>query len=180
MDIRTQDPSLAGSFFLYSPRFITQAYLIDSGYTGDLAGRPYWKTMFDVYSVRFVITPFMQFGGDLIPLVGLLLDDPDWTPVFISGNSVVFVQKGRDNGHVIETYGQRKEDFIARLISVCNDMIRSTPGNAFPYIAKGDILLRSGRLEEALLSYRNALRVSPLNPAARSRIQQLEQMRNPR
>lgn len=162
------------------PGVMTQANLIDSGYTGNLAGRPYWKTLFNVYGVRFVITPFIQFGGDLIPLVGLLIDDPDWVPVFVSGNSVVFVQKGQDNSHIIETYGQRKEDFVARLIKACDEMIRANPGNAFPFIAKGDILLRNGRLEEALLSYRDALRAAPLNPVARARITYLDQMKYPR
>jgi len=162
------------------PGVMTQAYLIDSGYAGDLAGRPYWKTIFDVYGVRFVITPFIQFGGNLIPLVGALLDDPAWTPVFLYENSVIFVQNTTDNKQIIETYGQKKEDFALRLIKTCDEMIRSTPANAFPAIAKGDLFLRSGQINEALLSYQSALRVSPLNPVAHARIKQIEQMRNNR
>lgn len=161
-----------------NPGVMTQAYLIDSGYAGNLAGRPYWKTIFDVYGVRFVITPFIQFGGNLIPLVGVLLDDSEWTPIFLYKNSVIFVQNTGDNKQIIETYGQKKEDFALRLIRACDEMIRTTPANAFPLIAKGDLFLRSGRLNEALLSYQGALRVSPLNPVAHARIKQIEQTRN--
>lgn len=150
-----------------------QATLVEIAYAEDIAGVPFWKSTLDAYGVKYVIIPFFQPHGAVLPLVPALINDPDWTPVFFYMNSVIFVKNSPENYPVLSTNSIPKDYFVDDLINICNNLIHDYPSIIYPYIAKGDLFAIKNKPKEARETYEQALSLSPHNITARERLRAL-------
>lgn len=147
---------------------------IEAGDRGSPAGVPPWKTIFGSYGIHTAVLPiFNPWTGDVMELFFALGKSPDWAPVFIGFNSVVFVELTADNRWAVPPAGSTREDFFAVLVGHCEDLIRHNPGNPFPRIAQGDLLSRLHRYEEARAAYQGALRLLPFSQLVQDRLASL-------
>ena len=158
---------------------VARALLIDGAYAKEIAGMPAWRSNLEAYNVTYILIPFFQPEGPILPLLTALLQDKDWVPVFFHLNSVIFVKDSPENYRTIRTYSIPKDFFIEDLIQVCNRLIKASPRNISPYIAKGDlyIISRAG-FEKARDAYQKAIDIAPLNPIAKERKKLLETRKN--
>ena len=137
-------------------------------------GTPRWKPFFEAFGIKYVITPFSTNDGTIVPLVFDLLKDNDWTPAFYDNHSIVFLKNMPAAGPFTPEWHARKVSFVEGLILECNRVIEANPGNAFPYITKGDLLEIQSKRREARETYRKALEIAPLNRTARKRLESLD------
>lgn len=153
------------------PNIFKQAILVEIAYRGKKSEKPAWKSILEAHGVKYVVTPFSQPDGTLLPLVQALLKDRDWIPVFFSLNSLVFVENSTLNYDVLLKYSLPKDRLVNALIEVCDMFIKNNPKDIFPYIAKGDLYLIQSRFNEAREAYEEVLRTSPFNMTARERLE---------
>lgn len=93
-----------------------------------IGGRPYWKTKFLSRGIRYTVTPFFDpFTGAVLPLLDYLMPDPDWVPVFLGDNSIVFVQDTPENRPVLALYALPKERILPAMIARCDGIVRASP-----------------------------------------------------
>ena len=154
----------------------SHANRIDDAYSPSLAGMPYWKAMLEGRDVRYVVTPIFYYGdGVMLPLVSALLQDKDWTPVFIFYNSAIFVKNTQENSAVLERAmrSQKKEYFGESMLYMVDLLIQAAPNDAKFYIARGDVCQRMNRLPEARKAYETALQIMPFNRIATERLRLL-------
>lgn len=151
-----------------------ESRLIDSAYTKGFSIPPVWKSKLKAYSVNYIIIPFIQPDGTVLPLLNALLDDSDWLPVFFKFNSVIFVKNASENHHVIMNYSFPKDQFFYDLIETCNKLIADNPKDIRPYIAKGDLYIDRFRFKEAKEAYEKVIHIAPFNSTAREKMKLFE------
>ncbi len=142
---------------------------VESGNKNLEGGRPRWRAIFKEYGIRHAVIPiFDPRGGDVLNLLFSLATAPDWVPVFVGVNSVVFVEKppgGRGVDHLAPANLQR---FFGLLLRRCEELNRRYPAYPFPHIGRGDLLAWLGRGGEARAAYLDALRLAPFNQRAQA------------
>ncbi len=147
------------------------------GYRQPYYGVPYWKSIFKAYGIRYIVMPFYdQLNGGVYHLLDVVLADPDWTPVFVKSDSIIFVENTPENHEVISRHALPKDQFLQRLVDTCNSMIKASPRMVTPYVAKGDLLVMQFMFGEALEAYGQAVRLAPGDATARGRVSYLKQM----
>lgn len=153
---------------------------IESGDRNAPAGAPPWKTIFGKYGIRTAVLPvFNPWTGDVMELFFALGNNSDWAPVFIGVDSVVFVELTADNQWAAPPAGSSREEFFDVIVRCCEALIRRTPTNPFPYIARGDLLSRLNRHDEARAAYQAALRLLPFNQPVLDRLAALPAVEAP-
>jgi len=55
-----------------------------------IMNKPFYRAMFESYSVRNVLVPAIDVEGNMVPLIKRMVDDPDWSLVFVGRNSLIF------------------------------------------------------------------------------------------
>lgn len=144
---------------------------VEAGNRTSQAGEPPWRTIFRNYGIRYAVLPvFNPRVGNVMGLLFALGSSPDWAPVFIGFNSVVFVEKTDGNHWAAPLTFASRELFFDELVRRCEDLSRRVPNYPFPHIARGDLLLWLRRHDDARAAYQSALRLVPLNQLARSRL----------
>ena len=139
-------------------------------------GRPYWKSMFKSFGIRYTVTPFFDhYTGTALPLLlDYLAADPDWVAVFIGLNSVVYVENTTENRAVIERFSIPRREVLPALLDRCEWLIRESPGDPRFHIAKGDVLIYLSRFSEAKASLERASALAPASPQLRTRLDWLQ------
>lgn len=144
---------------------------VESGNSASPAGEPPWKDIFRKYGIRYAVLPvFNPKVGYVMELLFALGTSPDWVPVFIGYNSVVFVEVGADSRWSLPRSPAAREAFFTDLVRRCDYLIRLFPDYPFPLVARGDLLFRLRRHDEARAAYQAAQRLLPLNQLVRDRI----------
>jgi len=153
-----------------------QARSVDKGVRRpEILGRPFWRATLDTYGINYILLPIFGVRGNVLPIIGELLRDDDWVPVFFKGNSLIFIRRIKDHYPVIYRFSIPKDYFINDLIAQIDRMLRAGSGHHVSlYIAKGDLLLGAGRVEEAKKVYRDVLDRFPLNSTARRKLEILD------
>lgn len=114
------------------------------------------------YHVDVIIQSNVQMQyGDVQPLMGRLLDDPTWIPVYLDERAYIFVRSGT-NERAVAAYRLDKVDFLRRM----EEMMRS--GGNMPAMA--DLLIYQNRLAEAGALLNEAQQRQPGNPLIRKRL----------
>jgi hypothetical protein len=150
--------------------YLTNA-AVEAGDGRPPAGPPPWRAIFKRYGIRTVVLPvFKPWAGDVMELFFALGWSPDWAPVFIGVNSVVFVELTADNRWATPPAGSSRDEFFEVLVGRCRELIARTPTNPFPHIGLGELLSRLHRYDEARAAYRDALRLLPFSPLIRDRL----------
>jgi len=157
--------------------------IVEAGTSISPAGEPTWRTIFRTYGIRYAVLPvFNPRVGDVMGLLFALGTSPDWAPVFIGLNSVVFVEMTADNRWAAPLSFAPRDQFFTELVRRCEELTRRFPSYPFAYIARGELLLWLQRHDEARAAYQEALRLVPLNELVRTRLAALSatERRNPR
>ncbi len=137
---------------------------------------PAWKATYEMYGIKYVITPFYnQLSGSIQELVTKLLDDNDWAPVFIYGNSVIFVKRTPENYHVTYRFSIPKDAFLEDMIDNLDITIKNYPHNHQLYIAKGDLYCIQRRFKDARDAYEMALKINPIHPLIKEKLQMVNE-----
>jgi len=151
-----------------------ESRFIDSAYTKGFSIPPVWKSKLESYSINYIIIPFIDPDGTVLPLLNALLNDSDWIPVFFKSNSVIFVKNTSENHHLIMNYSFPKDHFLYDLVETCNRLIAGNPKDIRPYIAKGDLYTGRFRFKEAKEAYEKAIQIAPFNSTAREKMKLFE------
>jgi tetratricopeptide (TPR) repeat protein len=141
-----------------------------------IGGDPYWKAILKSYNINYVLIPVYEKKGNVIPLFIELLKDNEWVPVFFTENSIVFVRRIEEHSNIIYRFSLPKRLLVDDLIGQLEMRIRKRPSQISFYIAKGDLLLFTGRIKEAEAEYKRALEVFPLNSIAREKLEMLQRL----
>lgn len=148
-----------------------QATDLDAGRSDVVRGRPFWNRVFDEWGVSWVITPLFDVVGALTPLPLHLRTDPEWEPIFLGGNAVIFVRRSPMNALVIQRYALGKSNFVRYLLTMVDMTLASVPRHVPLLVSRGDLLRLLGRTQEARETYSRAAEVAPGDPVPRARLQ---------
>lgn len=147
---------------------------IESGDRDPPPGGPPWKSIFRRYGIRTVVLPiFNPWTGEVVDLLFALGNSPDWAPVFIGVNSVVFVELTADNQWAVPPAGSSRKEFFEVLVRCCEGLIGRTPQGPLPRIGMGDLLSSLGRHDEARAAYQGAQRLLPYSRIVKDRLARL-------
>jgi hypothetical protein len=155
------------------PGIVRKSILIETAHKKNSPGAAAWKSILEAYDVQYILIPFSQPDGTLLPLVPALLAEMDWSPVFLHNNTLIFLKNSAMNEGLLRRYAIPKEHFFQAMIDVCDVFIRMNPGDIFPYLTKGDLYLSRLRLPEARAAYEEVSKIAPFNKTARERLRLL-------
>lgn len=94
---------------------VAQSIFIDNAYAKNIGGIPMWKAILEAYGVNYIIIPFSQPNGEIVPLTDALLKDSDWVPIFFQLNSMIFIKNIPENYDAIRKNTIPKDYFIKNL-----------------------------------------------------------------
>ncbi len=155
----------------------SQSNMLDQAQTEPrIMGKEFYKAVLDSYGINYILIPVYNISGFPIPLFKVLIDDPEWVPVFNKDNSLIFVRNVRDNYGVIYKYSIPRDYLISDIIEKIDNSLRGSAGHmaALFYSLKGDLLARQLRFDEAKKAYEEALKINPLNEDLKERIRLIE------
>jgi hypothetical protein len=162
---------------LHSRIFATWLVLAQAVDEPRIEGIPYWRAILDTYRINLVLLPIAQRTGIPDPLVTKLLYERDWIPVFLLGNSVLFVKDVPENRPVIYRYSIPKETIIDDMIANIDWQIQR--GDSFNlYISKGDLYLLKNDLSSAEQAFRKVLEHAPFNTIAKERLRLIKSIKD--
>jgi hypothetical protein len=137
-----------------------------------------WKVLLNHYKVNFVFMPLLNLYGYIPPLIFKLSESEMWVPVYCDMSSIIFIRNTPENSEVINKFRLSKDDVYNRIIymSTMNALLvdKINPGY---FISLGETFYRMGRLHDALIAYRYALKRLP-NPVIQKKINQIESEMN--
>lgn len=146
---------------LVHPSLIQEYGKIIWGVADERTGLPMYRTLFESYGVDLVVQrPYMAFGN-LLPLMGQLINDPDWIPVYIDREAFVFIRNNELNREALQKYQISRGDFSNRLLENLVELIREHPEDYRFYLAAGEMLVQLGRISEAERFLSRARELSP-------------------
>ncbi len=142
-----------------------------------------WPEWVETYGINVCILD--HSGPTQDRLLGWLVQAPDWSPIYLDGETVLFMKKSAENQKILAAHTIRlKEDLLppdsgdwiteiglaqfytkAGLLDKAESLYRR--GLVFPvpvamvYHNFGDLLRIRGKIEEALFAYRRAVRLDP-------------------
>jgi hypothetical protein len=139
-----------------------------------IMGMPFWKAILKTYDINFILIPAFDMLGNVSGLLGALINDNEWIPVFFRGNSIIFVRNTKENYPVIYKYGIPRDYILDDLIGQVEGMLKKAPRHISLYIALGDLNVKAKRYEKALEVYQKGLEVQPFNSILKKRIKDLK------
>jgi hypothetical protein len=141
----------------------------------NVGGKPFYKALLDDYQVTYIIVPLNYADGEMIPLTQKMINNGQWSVVFSSANTIIFVKHTPENEPLIDRYGTDRTRFLNNLFFTIDLSIMINPYDFRLYITKGDLLVGQNMLNEARQAYEKALEIVPFNIAVRRRLNMLNQ-----
>ena len=129
---------------------VSKQYLkIAAGLLENVDGKPYYEVMLDRYQIDVVALKIGFSDGRLQPLLKLLLNRPDWTPVYLDNLSFVLARNTMQNAAAIQRYGMDKTDFVDLLTKKIGDNLTNSPNSRYLAVLYADVLIYVGNLSAA-------------------------------
>jgi hypothetical protein len=129
---------------------VSDQYLkIASGSAAYAEGKPYYEFMLDRYQVDVVALAIADADGRLQPLLKLLLNQPEWVPVFLDNQSFVLARYTPQNAAAIKQYRLDKTHFLEILTTVIGIYSNSAPDSTRLSVLYADVLIYAGKLQTA-------------------------------
>lgn len=138
-----------------------------------IMGMPFWKAILKTYDINYMLIPAFDMLGNVSGLLGALIDDEEWIPVFFRGNSIIFVRNTKENYPVIYRYGIPREFILDDIIGQVEAMLKRSPKHISLYIALGDLNVKAKRYEKAMEIYEKGLELQPFNSILKKRKEDL-------
>ncbi len=121
-----------------------------NGSRESIMGEPVYQAVLDTYSVKDILIPPVDLTGYFLPLVPVLVNNPQWRLIFTSENCLFF---SREQSELAFPKSIAYNIAIQKSL----DNIRSDPDNPEPYISIAKSYVGLGRRDEAVGFLRNAL-----------------------
>lgn len=119
IDGRNLDPGVSRHYLAIA---LASAEMVD--------GTPLHKLLLDSYGIDVVAMRTAQASGHLQPLLGTLLRDPAWVPVYQDWQTFVLARKSAANAGAIRTFAIDRGIFVETLLQTAGSMRRTSPGSA--------------------------------------------------
>ncbi|MEW6002731.1 MAG: hypothetical protein AB1638_08820 [Nitrospirota bacterium] len=140
--------------------------------TLNLGGLPKWKALLNAYDINFIITfSVNDFTGKLIPLVPALLEDSEWSLIYMDNNSLIFLRNSPENQETIKRFAMPKEWLWNEVvIEAAQKALNFRRRNPDFYITMGDAFFAKKSYYDAKVAYSRALEISPGSQIAKERL----------
>lgn len=152
---------------------------------------PTWKSSLDGgFGINFIAIPVIfRESGHIIPLATALINDDDWSLVFLRNNGALFLRNRpigsksrrenwateevplsiRKNREIISRHNIDKKNIYREIIQLEDMFLRGSPNNPTFNISKADALAGLGQYREAKVIYERFSRL----PGVNTRLQNL-------
>jgi hypothetical protein len=135
---------------------VSNQYLkIASGSEENVEGKPYYEYMLDSYKIDVVALGIGYSTGRLQPLLKLLLNRPQWIPVYLDNQSFVIARNTVQNSSAIQRYGMDKSVFLDILTKIIGNYANNSQNSTGLAVLYADVLIYSGNFEAAQVVLRN-------------------------
>jgi hypothetical protein len=146
---------------------VSQQYVkILSGSAEPVGGVPYYKQMLDKYGIDVVALDIARSSGRLQPLLKLLLNRPEWVPVYLDNQSFVLARFTPQHAAIIRELGLDKKVFLERLTRLAANRAANSPQSIRSLVLYADALSYCGRLRDGATVFRQFESAIP-DPALR-------------
>ncbi|MBT0664269.1 hypothetical protein KI809_08140 [Geobacter pelophilus] len=140
-------------------------------------GRPAWSQLLDSYDIQYVIQYLQQPStGELQPLMRVLLNDPQWAPVYVDQIAYIFVRRDGLNASVAQQFEIPPLLFCGRILESFDSILHEHPTEVKALLGRGEMFAYLGRIDEGKRNLDAALRLSPKNMSIQSRMIQLRML----
>ncbi|MBI4688819.1 MAG: hypothetical protein HY754_00880 [Nitrospirae bacterium] len=156
---------------LYDFQYAQDNSILIAALEPKIMGTPYYKAILESFRVRYMLIPLFAGGGEMLPIVGEMIKDREWVPVFFKANSMVLVKDTPENQDVIRSHSIPMDVFVSYLFGMLNNSIWNSPGNFRLYLARGDLYYSLLRFKEAGEEYKKVIEFNPFNEAARYKLE---------
>jgi len=158
---------------LYEPQFFQYMHIFNAISKPEIMGTPYYKAILESYRVRYMVIPIFASKGTMPRVLGEIVKDKEWIPVFLKDNSMILVKDTSENYDVIHRYAIPKDKFVSDLFKMLDDGIKESPRDFRLYLARGDLYLSQNRFKEARREYKKVLEINPLNHTAQKKLESI-------
>ena len=135
---------------------VSKQYLkIAAGLLENVNGKPYYEVMLDSYQIDVVALKIGAADGRLQPLLKLLLNQPEWIPVYLDNLSFVLARNTPQNAAAIQRYGLDKTAFVELMTKKIGDNLAGSPNSRYLAVLYADALIYVGNLGAAQAALQN-------------------------
>jgi hypothetical protein len=145
-----------------------------------MAGKPNWQKILDKFSVKTIVTRASTIDtGQKYPLLDRLRVNLDWSLVFNTESSMVFVKRGSVSDRWLKRYAKPKERMDDTILSEARLMVSTNSNRYMAWWEMAQIYNRRKQYRNALFALNQHLARSPnRSPAAERLHRQLTQRMN--
>ena len=145
-----------------------------------MAGKPDWEETFEKFHINTIVTRSSTIDtGQKYPFLDRIALHPDWSLVFQTESSMVFVKRGSVPDAWLRKYARPKERMDDTILSEANLMVKYNANRYMAWWEMAQIYNRRKQYKHALYALNQHIERSPrLNPAAERLYRQLTQRMN--
>jgi hypothetical protein len=145
-----------------------------------MAGKPDWQRILDRFEVKTIVTRASTIDtGQTYPLLDRLRDSADWSLVFSSDSSLVFVLNDSVSADWLQRFARPKERIDDTVLSEAHLMVSVNPNRYMAWWEMAQIYTQRKQYQHALFALNQHIARAPQrNPAAEKLRDQLIQALN--
>jgi hypothetical protein len=145
-----------------------------------MAGKPDWEDVLDKFDVNTIVTRASTIDtGQKYPLLDRLYSHPDWSLVFNTESSMIFVRKGSMSEGWLRNHSLPKDKMDDTILSEAHLMVSVNPGRYMAWWEMAQIYIKRQQYKNALFAVNQHIARSPRqNPVAVKLRGQLTQVIN--
>jgi len=150
--------------------------VVDSIHTTEFTAnkRPLWKRLLDHYNINLILFIPIDIYGTVPRLILALADDNEWVPIYCDSISIVFIKNIPENYATIANFKIDKETVYNMVIFRASIMAGRDNQNPKSLLTLGKTFYSMGKLNEALIAYKYALKRSPQNEYIKKSIEDIQ------
>lgn len=138
-------------------------------------GESLWENTLDLYGINFVVTPFLDYMGGIVPLNIAMLESPRWALIYSDHLLSVFIRNDGRNRALMDKYEKTKEELYNSIIYMASYQAVRNKVNPAYLVSLGRVFERAGRPEDARKAFELALTRDPGNAEAQSGLRRLDE-----
>jgi hypothetical protein len=138
---------------------------------------PAWQQLLNLCSIETIVIPSVTGSGEYFPLFGELLDDPEWSIVYMDRVAYIFLRNTGRNEAIINRFRTDRLTAINWSLFQAESIRQARPSQYLPYVSLGILNLLAKNNTAALADFEKAaaLNKSLLNSRFSELLQRLRQ-----
>lgn len=117
--------------------------------TARVGGRREYEALLDHYKIDYVIQPIYDGDGNIQPLMKVLLDKPEWTPIFLDTTVYILARLTPQTADAISAYRMEKDEFKTRLLLIYNYICQTYPQRIEYQVTRAGMLIYLAMYDDA-------------------------------